>query len=308
MTPAERELTPLEWLRWGPFLAQLVVTRRCNLACGYCTEFDDRSAPVPLPALRERMAKLRSLRTWALSLMGGEPTLHPDLLAILDEMRRLGFRRRMMTTNGLLLTDALIDGLNEHGLTDLSLSIDGVKRSPTTLKVLDNLRPRISRLAEKARFDVVLSAVIGSAPREEVLEVVAFARACGLTPRVLLLHDESGQLGLSETERALYAEVKREVGRAAREAHDYRERLIEESRAPFRCRSGARYLYVDENGVARHCAQTRGGFGKPLSDYTLADLREQFYAGKSCSARCSVGCVRTASAFDEWRAQSPARS
>ncbi len=26
--------------RYNPLLAQVVVTRRCNLACGYCNEYD----------------------------------------------------------------------------------------------------------------------------------------------------------------------------------------------------------------------------------------------------------------------------
>ena len=33
--------------RYNPLLAQVVVTRRCNLACGYCNEYDDFSPPVP---------------------------------------------------------------------------------------------------------------------------------------------------------------------------------------------------------------------------------------------------------------------
>jgi MoaA/NifB/PqqE/SkfB family radical SAM enzyme len=37
----------LDWLRYGPFLAQVIVTRRCNLSCGYCTEYDKTSEPVP---------------------------------------------------------------------------------------------------------------------------------------------------------------------------------------------------------------------------------------------------------------------
>ena len=52
-------LTIAEWLRFGPFLAQLVVTRRCNLSCGYCNEYDDHSPPVPFAALDERLLKLR---------------------------------------------------------------------------------------------------------------------------------------------------------------------------------------------------------------------------------------------------------
>ena len=37
-----------------PLLTQLVVTRRCNLSCGYCNEYDDHSPPVPKETLFER--------------------------------------------------------------------------------------------------------------------------------------------------------------------------------------------------------------------------------------------------------------
>jgi MoaA/NifB/PqqE/SkfB family radical SAM enzyme len=302
-----KRISWLEWLRYGPFLAQLVVTRRCNLTCGYCFEYDKTSQPIPFAILHQRLEKLRQLRTWAVALMGGEPTLHPDLLHIFHDMRRLGFRRRMMTTNGLRLSPELIDGLNRHGLTDLNVSVDGVKRNATTVKVLETLRTRLELLAQRARFRVVLSAVIGSAPREEVLHVIDFATAHGFSPRMLLIHDEHGQLGLAPEQLTVYAEVKRRLGRVAKEAHNYRDRLIREGEAPFRCRAGARYLYVDEWGLVRWCAQTRTAFGKPLSEYTLDDLRDQFYTGKSCQATCSVGCVRTVSAYDEWRAQRPPR-
>jgi len=293
----------LEWLGYGPFLAQLVVTRRCNLTCGYCFEYDKTSQPIPFATLQQSLEKLHQLRTWAVALMGGEPTLHPDLLPIFHEMRRLGFRRRMMTTNGTLLSRELIEGLNTHGLTDLNVSVDGVKRNATTVKVLDTLRTRLELLAQRARFHVVLSAVIGSAPPEEVLEIVDFATSHGFSPRVLFMHDESGQVSPSLDQLALYAEVKRRLGRVAKEAGNYRDRFILGEQAPFRCRSGARYLYIDEFGMARWCAQTRTAFGKPLLDYTLDDLREQFHTEKSCHATCSVGCVRTVSAYDAWRGQ-----
>ena len=37
--------------------------------------------------------------------------------------------------------------------------------------------------------------------------------------------------------------------------------------------------------------------------YSLDDLRRQFYSIKECNSTCSIGCSRTASAYDEWRAQ-----
>ncbi|MFQ5749701.1 MAG: hypothetical protein ACE5H3_09625 [Planctomycetota bacterium] len=51
------------------------------------------------------------------------------------------------------------------------------------------------------------------------------------------------------------------------------------------------------------CSQTREVFGKPLEDYTLADLRRQFHTRKTCDRGCTVGCVRSGSAWDEWRPQ-----
>ena len=101
-----------QWLRCGPWLAQVVVTRRCNLTCGYCTEYDRTSDPAPYDELALRLAKLAELRAWVVCLTGGEPAMHPRLPDLVAEMKRLRFKRRMMITNGTRLTPDLIDALN----------------------------------------------------------------------------------------------------------------------------------------------------------------------------------------------------
>jgi MoaA/NifB/PqqE/SkfB family radical SAM enzyme len=296
-------LTVFQWLRYGPWLAQVVVTRRCNLSCAYCKEYDRTSDPVPYDQLALRLAKLAELRTWAVCLTGGEPTMHPRLADLVIEMRRLGFKRRQVITNGTRLTPALVEALNRADLTDMQISIDGVKPNKVTVKTLEPLRKKLELLAEKAKFKVVMSGVIGSAPPEEVLEVVDFAKSHGFTPRILLLSDENGQLQLSHEELIAYDEAKRRIGNRANEAGDYRGRMIDSGEAPFKCRSGSRYLYVDEFGTVHWCASTRGVFTKDLLAYGYEDLREQFKTPKTCSTRCTVGCARTASATDEWRSQ-----
>jgi MoaA/NifB/PqqE/SkfB family radical SAM enzyme len=296
-------LNVFQWLRYGPWLAQVVVTRRCNLKCGYCTEYDRTSDPVPYDELALRLAKLAELRTWAVCLTGGEPTMHPRLPDLVAEMKRLGFKRRMMITNGWRLTPALIDALNAAGLTDMQISVDGVNPNRVTAKTLRPLRKKLELLAEKATFEVVMSGVIGSAPPEEALEVVDFAKAHGFTPRILLVHDENGQSQLSHEELSAYDEAKRRIGDRANEAFGYRGKMIESGEAPFKCRSGSRYLYIDEFGSVHWCYQTRESFSKDLLAYTYADLREQFDTPKNCNAQCTIGCARTASATDQWRSQ-----
>jgi MoaA/NifB/PqqE/SkfB family radical SAM enzyme len=299
----EQRLSLWQWLQCGPFLAQLVVTRRCNLSCGYCTEYDKTSEPVPFADLAARLADLRRLRAWAVCLTGGEPTLHPDLPNLVREMKRLGFRRRQLITNGYLLTRDLVEALNDAGLTDLQVSVDGVSPNPITSKVLKPLRAKLELLARHARFTVVMSSVIGSAPPAEALETLAFAREKGFTPRILLIHDANGHMKLTPEELETYAEAKRRLGRRGREARDYRGELLASGEAPFRCRSGARYLYVDEHGDVAWCAQTRGVFKRALRDYTFEDLQRQFDEPKACNPGCTIGCARTASAFDAWRPQ-----
>jgi uncharacterized Fe-S cluster-containing radical SAM superfamily protein len=148
-------LNVFQWLRYGPWLAQVVVTRRCNLTCGYCTEYDRTSDPVPYDELALRLAKLAELRAWAVCLTGGEPTMHPRLPDLVAEMRRLGFKRRMLITNGTRLSSNLIDALNGAGLTDMQISVDGVQPNDVTVKTLQPLRKKLELLAEKATFRVV---------------------------------------------------------------------------------------------------------------------------------------------------------
>ena len=68
-------------LRYSPFLTQMVVIRRCNLSCGYCSEYDKTSDPVPVEVLEAQLRKLKELGTFGISLTGGEPTFIPNFPA-----------------------------------------------------------------------------------------------------------------------------------------------------------------------------------------------------------------------------------
>jgi MoaA/NifB/PqqE/SkfB family radical SAM enzyme len=292
-------------LRYSPFLVQLVVTRRCNLSCGYCNEYDDVSEPVPTDELQRRMDQIKALGAWACEFTGGEPMMHPDLVELVRYAKRQArFHRVMLISNAFLLNEAKVRELNDAGLDDLQVSIDGVEPNDVTVKVLKPLRNKLEAIARAARFRVTLNAVAGSSTLDEVLEVVAFARAHHFRSSVQFLHGGDGQLQVSGAELAAYRRVKGAVGRSRfGGAGDYRTRLIDSGSAPFKCRAGSRYLYVDEHGVVRWCSQQRESFGIELAKYTREDLRRQFYTRKDCSATCTVGCARASSAADEWRRQ-----
>jgi MoaA/NifB/PqqE/SkfB family radical SAM enzyme len=293
----------LSRLRYSPFLAQLVIIRRCNLSCGYCSEYDKVSNPISVQVLEERLQKLKDLGTFGISLTGGEPTLHPELPRLIRKCRELRFFRTGMISNGFFLKQELIEALNRAGLQEMQISIDGVHANNTTQKVLDNLKKRLEWLRDYAQFDVTVSGVIGASPPEEAEEVIAFAEKMGFTPRVLLVHDNEGQLRLGPDEVKMFEKIVKTLPKSRVDFSNYRKRLVRNGSAPFKCRAGSRYLYVDEFGKVNWCSQTRNVWSKPLMDYTPADLREQFYRYKSCHATCTLGCARSASQLDNWRAQ-----
>src|SRR5207249_6803684 len=200
-------------LRYSPFLAQIVVIRRCNLSCGYCSEYDKVSEPVPVEILEERLRRLKALGTFGISLTGGEPTMHPDLPRIIRTCRELRFYRTSMISNGFLLRPELIETLNKARLQRMQLSIDGVQANETTQKVLNNLKKRWQWLRDHARSEVVISAVIGACPRKEADEVLSFVRQLGFRARVLLVHDSQGQLKLSNEDLKAFENIDRKSTR-----------------------------------------------------------------------------------------------
>ena len=69
----------------------------------------------------------------------------------------------------------------------------------------------------------------------------------------------------------------------------------------WKCRAGARYLYVTEDGKVHWCSQQRGYPGIPLLEYTREDIRREFHTKKSCSPTCTLSCVHQMSMFDRYR-------
>src|SRR5580698_10939066 len=80
-----------------PVLAHIIPTRRCNLSCTYCNEFDDFSKPVPAAEMIRRIDHLADLGTSIISFSGGEPLLHPELDELIARIRQRGALAGMIT-------------------------------------------------------------------------------------------------------------------------------------------------------------------------------------------------------------------
>ncbi len=87
-------------MRTGPDYIQLYPTLRCNRSCGFCF---NRSLP-PCPDMsfqncRVMFAGLRPIGVKTIDIIGGEPTMHPDIVRIIREAGSQGFHVNM-SSNG----------------------------------------------------------------------------------------------------------------------------------------------------------------------------------------------------------------
>src|ERR1035441_1139744 len=152
-----------------PVLAHIIPTRRCNLSCTYCNEYDDFSKSWPAPEMYRRIDKLADLGTSIISMSGGEPLLHPELDDLIARVRSHGCISGMIT-NGYLLMPDRIKRLNRAGLEHMQISIDNVKPDDVSKKSLKVLDKKLQMLAEYAEFHVNINSVVGGGvhfPRSE---------------------------------------------------------------------------------------------------------------------------------------------
>jgi MoaA/NifB/PqqE/SkfB family radical SAM enzyme len=287
-----------------PLLAHLIPVRRCNLACKYCNEFDDFSAPVSTEAMFKRVDKLDELGTSVITISGGEPLLHPELDAIIRRIRRRGMVAGLIT-NGYLLTGDRIERLNRAGLEWLQISIDNVTPDEVSKKSLKVLDKKLQLLAEYSDFHVNINSVVGGGVRnpQDALVIGKRALELGFSSTIGIIHDGDGQLQpLGEEERRVYHEMKELEKRSFTRVNAFQDNIAQGRPNQWRCRAGARYLYICEDGLVHYCSQQRGYPAIPLEEYTLADIRREYLSEKLCAPHCTVSCVHQVSVFDSWRA------
>ncbi|HEY1880891.1 MAG TPA: radical SAM protein [Caulobacteraceae bacterium] len=292
--------------RRRPLLAHLVVTRYCNLDCAYCSEYDKVSKPAPIELLLERVDALARLGAQIVTLTGGEPMSHPRHDDVIRRIRERGMIATTIT-NGFLLTEKKISGMNAAGLQELQISIDGVKPDEISKKTLKSLAGKLKLLAKHAEFHVNINSVLGISEErtQDALVVARSAKALGFSHTVGVLHDDEGTLApLSATQRAVYDALTR--GASVTHFINYlmfQKNLMAGQPNSWRCRAGARYLYICEDGLVHYCSQQRGSPGIPLADYTEADIIREYETAKPCAPFCTVSCVHQASILDAWRPQ-----
>ncbi|MDB6027450.1 MAG: radical [Verrucomicrobiales bacterium] len=148
------------------FLA-LEITQKCNLRCVHC--YASSSPELPLRGRmtyddwKEVLRDAATLGCRHVQFIGGEPTLHPDLISLIQDAREFGFLDVEVYTNGTLLTSGLIEVFRTHNVklafsfyaSDSTIHDTFTARVGSHSKVVDAIRRAV-----EAKIDVRVGVVL----------------------------------------------------------------------------------------------------------------------------------------------------
>jgi radical SAM protein with 4Fe4S-binding SPASM domain len=170
----------------APFKADLALTYRCNNACAHCYNEPGRREMPPLPT----EDWFRVLETLAdvgvphIILTGGEPTLHPDLPAIVRHADDLGQIVGMNTNGRALSHRPLVDALGDAGLNHVQITLESCRADVHNAMVNADAFKQTVRGIENALvcdFHTITNTTLTRRNVNHALETVDFVHNLGLT-------------------------------------------------------------------------------------------------------------------------------
>lgn len=164
---------PIGWLE---------VTDKCNIYCRGCYRMNGKAGHKSLEQIKEEINILKHMRNADnISIAGGEPLLHPDILEIIAYIRGLKMKP-MVLTNGVRLVDnrQLMQEIKRAGAVGFTFHVDSEQNRPhftgNTEKDLCDLRLQYAKMvADVGGMTSIFGMTVYPSNLNQVPDVVRWA-------------------------------------------------------------------------------------------------------------------------------------
>ncbi|UCH65536.1 MAG: radical SAM protein [Ignavibacterium sp.] len=120
----------LPWNLTDNSISWLEPTAKCNLYCEGCYRLNENDGHKPMSQVREELDIFQKLRNAdGVSIAGGDPLTHPDIVEIVRDVKKRGMKP-ILNTNGLALTKELLAELKKAGVFGFTFHIDSKQGRP----------------------------------------------------------------------------------------------------------------------------------------------------------------------------------
>lgn len=154
---------------------RLEITSKCNLNCAYChnAKFLNSKDDMTNEEIKKVISEIKKKNNInKILLTGGEPLLNNGIVDLVKYITSLGIKADMVT-NGILLTDEMIQKLDRAGLKRIRLSIDDISmknknRSNSNSQFILN---KIKKILSLSNIEVCVHTVVTSDNVEKLFDL-----------------------------------------------------------------------------------------------------------------------------------------
>lgn len=169
--------------------AQVEITGYCNMHCQHCRAAAEPDIHMSATSFQKILdfsaANSENISRFALTISGGEPFLHPQLIDFVKMTKKAGIEDAIITTNGSVVSDKMLRDLDRIGMRNLGIQVSVDSTDPLKhdafrgfpgahAKAIDTLK-RVSQTNMAAS----LKATITPDTLHEIDELVHLAKSTG---------------------------------------------------------------------------------------------------------------------------------
>lgn len=171
-----------------PYLKILLqITERCNLKCKHCFVSSlPEGNDLPFQTIKDIiLPRLKAANVSRITLTGGEPMVHKNILEIIEEINKYKMHITLCT-NGLGLNETFIRKLYNLGDIHVNVSLDGFSssshgkfRGNENESVFEKIIANIKLLSKYKLLNGILCSPNKYASMDEYVELAKFAKSIG---------------------------------------------------------------------------------------------------------------------------------
>lgn len=164
----------------------LYITEACQLRCEHCYMGDrlERALKMPYEAVMKTLTTWRQMGGSKLTILGGEPTLHPDYIPIIRNAKALGYEHVITTSNGLGPAAKKFAHMEPEDFSYVQISLDGgSSESHDQVRGAGTFEQALATVAELCRrgFDTRIICTVNKANIGDCLNLLDIADELGVS-------------------------------------------------------------------------------------------------------------------------------
>ncbi len=120
----------LPWNLTDNAISWLEPTWKCNIYCEGCYRINDPRGHKSLERIKEELAVFKKYRrTDGVSIAGGDPLIHPEIVEVVRMVAEVGLKP-ILNTNGVALTKEMLKELKAAGAKGFTFHVDSKQHRP----------------------------------------------------------------------------------------------------------------------------------------------------------------------------------